>query len=115
VPVLVVRQVQLVHDGQRRGRALGFGHRDGAVQPDHRGTGLLGELAVEQRDLRPVEPLRGLQGRDRRLDGVRPAGRALKGPVEQGAALSELAPVPPRPVLIGQQHQVLTVEPGVPA
>ena len=121
VPVLVVRQVELVHDGQRRGRAVGFGDRDRPVQPDHRGAGQLGEPGVEHRDLRPVELLLGLQGGDRRLNNVRP-GPALgvgEGSVEQGPALGDLPPVPPRPVLIGQQDQVLAVfisgEPGLPA
>ena len=55
VPVLVSGQVQAVNDGQRGGRAVGFGDRHGPVQPDHGRTGPVGELAVERRDLRPVE------------------------------------------------------------
>ncbi len=122
VPVLVSGQVQAVHDGQGGDRVAGFGDRHGPVQPDHVRTGPVGELAVERGDLRPVEGRFRLEGGDRGLQGVRTAcgrpcsqGRVQQRVVQQVPGLGDLPPVPPRPVLVRQQHQVLAVEPGLAA
>ena len=80
-----------------------------------------GQLAVERRDLRPVDLRLGLQRGDRRLQDVRPAPRPPQRhrPVQGGAALLDPAGVPQRAVLVGEQHQLVAGEarraPGVVA
>jgi hypothetical protein len=115
VPVLIASQLQGLHQGQGGGRALGFGDRHGAVQPDHIGVGQVSQLSVERGDLRPVELWLSLQRGDRRLDGVLTTaerGRIDQGAVQQDAGLLDLPPVPSGPVLVREQDQVLAVEPG---
>ena len=72
VQILVVVERDRVDDRQRRRRPLDLGDRDSPVQLHHRRAGYAGELAVERRDLGPVDRIVGLQRGDRRLEHVGP-------------------------------------------
>ena len=89
---------------------LRLGDRDGPVQLDDRRAGEAGELAVERGDLGPVARLVGVQGRDRRLHDVGAAAAQGEGPVEHRPPLGDLAGVPERAVLVGEQHQLAVAE-----
>ena len=53
-----------------------------------------------------------MERRDRRLDDVRAAALQREGPVERLAPARDLRGVPARPVLVGEQHELVAVEPG---
>ena len=70
------RRARAVDHGQRRLGRAGLRHGDGAVELDHRRAGDAGQLAVERRDLGPVDVRLGLQRGDRRLQDVDPPAAA---------------------------------------
>ncbi len=87
-----------------------LGDGDGAVQLDDRRAGEAGELAVEGGDLRPVARLVGVQRGDRRLHDVGPAAAQRERAVEHRPARGDLAGVPQRAVLVGEQHELAVAE-----
>lgn len=106
---VVPAEINAVHDGERGGRILDFGHGDGTVERDHRARRDHHELVVQLQNLSPVGSRRHrritVHGADRRLDLVR------AGPVTPQASPDQVLPfgdegaVPAGPVLVGQRHQ----------
>ena len=72
-----------------------------------------GELAVQGRDLRPVRRVVDVEGRDRRLEDVRPPAAERERAVEARPALCDPRRVPERAVLVGEQDDRAVREPRV--
>ncbi len=93
----------------RRG-AVAHRHRDRPVQRDHRGGIGAYQHVVESHDLGPVRGGRGgglrVHRRDRGLQRVGADAARGERPLDQGGALRDLIPAPPRAVLVVQQHQL---------
>ena len=90
---------QPVDERQADGRSVGHGHRDAAVELDDRRRIDRREPAVERRDLRPSRSRSGVrrlvvQGRDRRLELVRPRAVRAGAPLDERTALLDPVRVP---------------------
>jgi hypothetical protein len=109
VEQVVPAEIEAVHDGEGGGRALDLGHRDRAVERDHRARRDGQQLVVQRQDLIPVGGGRdgrvAVHGADRGLDLVRARLAAAQALPDQGLTLGDQRVVPARPVLLAEQHQ----------
>jgi hypothetical protein len=115
VEVLVVGEVEPVDQGKPCFASVGLGYGDRAVQLHDGRACQPDELPVQGGDLRPVARLLRVQRRDRRLDDVLPAAPQREGALERLPSASDLRGVPARAILVCEQHQLATVEPGLAA
>ncbi len=109
--VAVPVEIEGLDDREAGPRAVGLRDRDRAVELDDRGVGHPGELTVERRDLGPVSGFVGMQRRDRGLHEVRATAEQGEPTIERRQSFGEAGRVPPRAVLVGEQHDAAVVEP----
>ena len=110
VQVVVALELEALGECEPGLEVARLGDRHGPVEVGHRRAGEPGELAVEGRELRPVLRLVQMQGRDRRLQDVRPAPAERQSAVEPGSSRGDLLSVPERPVLIGEEDDAAVGE-----
>jgi hypothetical protein len=110
VEQVVAVQLQAVHQGERGGRALDLGHRDGPVEGHHRARGHGQELVVEGDDLPPVGVGQGrrvaVDGVDGGLELVGAGLVAAQAAPDDGLALGDAVAVPAAAVLVAQRDEV---------
>ena len=106
---VVVVQIQLVHQSQRRSRARHLADGDRAVEGHDRRRGKSKQLVVQSQDPRPVGLLDGRCVRvhdvDGRLELIRTWLVAAKARAEDGSAFLDHGSIPLCAILLAEQHQ----------
>jgi len=102
---VIMAEIQVIHDGERRGRAIDPGDRDRPVQRHHRCRREHRELIVQRHDLVPAGAAASAAPACTALIAAwiwyGPAG-CSQAPPDDGPAPGDEGAVPQRPVLIGQ-------------
>ena len=104
------RSVHRVKDRQARGRPLGHGGRDRAVEGHDGASRHLLEQAVQGEDLRPIgvggRRRAVVDGRDRRLQLVLADATTRHGAVQEGRPPADHLAIPQGPILVGERHDL---------